>query len=155
MKKSIFNILILLSVFSLTFVACSKDDENETPGTSGKYELVINGNTISKGTSNEIGMAGNEISISKGDEFSILITSVPGTVGNTIDIGTNYASVTILGENLLLSDGSTEMYVGVSGTIKRVSADKITFEGTCADATLLKSYSFSGSVESDVYKMIK
>ncbi|WP_347840663.1 hypothetical protein [uncultured Draconibacterium sp.] len=154
MKKSIFTIAIILSVMSLVFTSCS-DNDDEVPTLDGKYSLVLDGKTVASGETEEVGMVGNAISLSKGEDFGFIISGVPEAVGAEAAIGANGSgvSVSITGKNLL-GNGADELYFSVSGTVKRTSASKVTFEGTCSELGSTTVHTFSGSAESDAYKVI-
>jgi hypothetical protein len=154
MKKTILNIAILLSIFAVLATSCGKDEDDNLPQLEGEYNVAMNGNTVASGKTEEVGMIGNAISLSVGEDFGLLISGVPESVGGEAIIGNgSEASVTITGKNLL-GNGETEMYFSISGTVKRSSASKITFEGTCSDLTGTTVHTFSGTAESDIYKVI-
>ena len=154
MKKSIFTIAILLSIFSVVFTSCSKDDDEMT-SLKGKYNLVLDGKTVASGETEEVGMVGNAISLSLGEDFGILISGVPESVGGVAQIAGNGSatSVSITGKNLL-GNGADELYFSISGTVKRSSGSKITFEGSCSELGSTTVHTFSGSAESNAYKII-
>jgi hypothetical protein len=158
MKKSILTVAIVLSALSVVFTSCKKDkDEDAGPAqTEGTYNVVMDGQTIASGTTIEVGWLGNLITISKGDDFSILVASVPENVGGVFHCDDSYANgtITIMGQNLLLTDGSDEMYFSHSGTVTRESNTKITIEGTCSAMLSTEMHTFNGTVESDVFKLI-
>lgn len=155
MKKSIFTIAILLSIFSVTLNSCSSDDDDDITTLNGKYSLKMDGSTVASGETEEVGMAGNAISLSLGEEFGVLVSGVPESVGGEAQIGDQGTgtSVIISGKNLL-ENGADEMYFSISGTVKRTSASKITFEGTCSDIAGTTVHTFSGTAESNAYKII-
>ena len=154
MKKLILIFAVLFSFLSILITSCNKDDD-PTPHIEGKYHLIIDGNTVADGKTEEVGMVGNAVSISVGEDFGVLIVGVPVTTGETAQIeGADAAcSVSITGKNLL-DDGAGEMYFSVSGTVKRTSGSKITFEGTCSELGSSEVHTFNGYVESDIYKVI-
>lgn len=156
MKRSFFTLAIFVSALSVMFTSCNKDVPDGPDQYGGSYELTMDGNKIAEGDTEEIGMLGNAASVSKGEDFGILLANVPVTVGGTtqLDDEDTGGLVTIMGKNLLLDDSSDEMYFSVSGTIKRVSASKITFEGTCTDFGSETTHTFSGSMESNAFKLI-
>jgi hypothetical protein len=155
MKKSIFRIAILLSAFAIMATSCGKDEEDLPVIHEGKYKVILDGKTVADGKTEEVGMVGNAISISLGESFSVLIAGVPVSVGGEAQIGEDNsdASVSILGKNLL-KNGEDELYFSITGTIKRSTASKITFEGTCSEMGGTTIYTFSGSAESDIFKII-
>ena len=157
MKKAILNIAILVSAFSMVLSSCSKDKDNTSPKITGEYNVVMDGKTIASGNSTEVGFLENLASISEGDNFSILVSSVPVSIGDVMQYNESSSSgtVTIMGKNLLLSDSSDEMYFSISGSIKRESATKISFEGTCSAMLSTVTHTFSGTIESDTYKLIQ
>ena len=155
MKKSIFKIAILLSAFAILVTSCGKDDDEKIPDQlSGKYHLVMDDTTVADGTTEEVGMLGNTVSLSVGEDFGVIIAGVPESIGGTAQIGGqgDGCSVIISGRNLL-SNGTDEMYFSVSGTVKRTSGSKITIEGTCTNLSG-GTHTFNGTAESDAYKII-
>ncbi|MDY0103043.1 MAG: hypothetical protein RBS07_08880 [Lentimicrobium sp.] len=158
MKKSILTIAIALSVLSVVFTSCKKDkDEDVVTGqTEGTYDVKMDGQTIASGSTIEVGWLGNLITIANGDAFSVLVASVPENVGGVFqfDESLSTGTVTIMGQNLLLTDGSDELYFSHSGTVTRESDTKVTFEGTCKAMLSAEVHTFSGTVESDVFKLI-
>ena len=158
MKKSILTIAVAISVLSAVFTSCKKDKNEEVgPGqTEGTYNVMMDGQTIASGSTIEVGWLGNLITISKGDDFSILVASVPENVGGVFQFNDSISTgtVTIMGQNLLLTDGSDELYFSKTGTVIRESNTKITFEGSCSALFSTEMHTFSGTVESDVFKLI-
>jgi hypothetical protein len=156
MKKSILNIAILLSIFSVALISCSKDEDDIPELSSGKYDILMDGQTIASGSSIEVGFLANLASISEGDDFGILVASVPLTTGATyqFDSSNSSGTVTIMGKNLLMTDSSNEMYFSISGSVKRESTTKISFQGVCSDMGSTATHTFSGTIESDAYKLI-
>lgn len=155
MKKSIYTIAFLLSIFSVILSSCGKDDDDMPSQLDGKYHLVMDNNTVADGETEEVGMIGNTISLSMGEDFGILISGVPESVGGVAQIGDDdsVASVVITGKNLL-ENGEDEMYFSISGTVTRTSGSKISFEGTCSKMGDTTIHTFSGTAESDIYKII-
>ncbi len=158
MKKSILTIAIALSALSVVFTSCKKDKDDEVaPGqTEGTYNVIMDGQTIASGSTIEVGLLGNLISIAKGDDFSVLVASVPENVGGVFQYTDSISSgtVSIMGKNLLLSDGSDELYFSHTGTVTRESNTKITFEGSCSALFSTEMHTFSGTVESNAFKLI-
>lgn len=159
MKKSILTIVFVFSALSVVFTSCKKDEvvEPQPVGqTEGTYNVKMDGETIASGTTLEVGWLGNLITISNGDDFSILVSSVPENVGGVFEFNDSYSSgtVTIMGKNLLLSDESDEMYFSHSGFVKRESDTKVSFEGSCKAMLSTDTHTFSGTLESDVFKLI-
>lgn len=155
MKKNLLSIAILLGVSGLMFTSCEKTiADDETWG--GTYEIVINGKVVAEGETEEVGMVFNVISMSKGEDFSVLVSGVPESSGDEtkIDEDASEGSVTIMGMNLLEEDGTEEMYFSADGTIKRASGSKVTFEGTCTTLTDQTPIPFSGTLESKAFKLI-
>lgn len=154
MKKSIFKIAILLSVFAVLVTACGEDDipEQELDGT---YTVKMDGKTIASGTTIEVGWLETLASMSEGEDFTVLVASVPEETGGvyTFDSSNATGTVTIMGKNLLLTDGSDELYFSASGSVTRVSTTKISFEGTCSAMMSSEIHTFSGTLESDVFKI--
>lgn len=154
MKKSILKIAILLSVFAVLVTACGEDDipEQELDGT---YTVKMDGKTIASGTTIEVGWLETLASMSEGEDFTVLVASVPEETGGvyTFDSSNATGTVTIMGKNLLLTDGSDELYFSASGSVTRVSTTKISFEGTCSAMMSSEIHTFSGTLESDVFKI--
>jgi hypothetical protein len=156
MKKTFFTIAVLLATFSILLTSSCKDDDPPTvPETSGTFEVIMDGNSVGGGTSNEVGLVGSTLTIGQGDDIGVILSSVPITVGETLDIDNSNRTVSILGKNLLLSDGSEELYFGIDGTITRVSNTKFSFEGNCKALMGTTTHTFSGYMESDVYKGVE
>jgi hypothetical protein len=155
MKKSIYVLVVLMCVFSVSLNSCSKDDDGDIITLDGKYTLVMDGTTVATGETEEVGMVGNAISLSLGEDFGFIVAGVPETVGDEAEIGAQGSgvSVSITGKNLLKS-GDDEMYFSISGTVKRTSSSKITFEGTCTEFGSTTVHTFNGSAESAAYKII-
>lgn len=155
MKKSIFTIAVILSALTLVLSSCSNDDDNDITTLDGKYKLTLDGKTVADGTTEEVGMVGNAISLSLGDDFGFIVSGVPESVGGEAQIGEQGSgvSVSITGKNLL-KNGEDELYFSISGTVKRTSASKITFEGSCSELGSTTVHTFSGSAESNAYKII-
>jgi hypothetical protein len=161
MKNSILAIGIL-TCMCLLFASCSNDSDPKPDLKTGKYEVKMDGKTIATGKNGDIGFVkGGEdgawvASISKGEEISILISSVPTKVGNSVAIDGSDVTVAISGT---LAGGSfLTPVVGASGSITRVSDSKITFTCTCkdlADWVDGPTYSFEGSIASEAYKILK
>lgn len=156
MKKSILKIAILISIFSVLLSSCGKDeiDTPETP--EGKYTVKMDGKTIATGTTIEVGWLENLATVSEGDDFSILVGAIPTETGGItqFDESNSTGTVTIMGKNLLLTDESDEIYFSNSGSVKRESSTKISFEGTCKAMLSTTSHTFSGTIESDAFKLI-
>ncbi len=163
MKTSIFTIAILLSIFTVALSSCKKDEDNSptTTEVSGNYKLLMNGNVVAEGTSTtKVMMLDNMVNLGgTGSELVVTITNVPVSIGGTIEIKASSGSdgkncqVTFSGTNLL-QNGADEIYWGVSGTVTRTSATKISFDGICKeDASGTITHTFNGSVESDAYKV--
>lgn len=156
MKKSILAIAIILGAASTLLTSCNKDEVDPLDQWGGSYELYMDGKVIAEGDTDEIGMLGNAASVSNGEEFGILLANVPLSAGGVTNIDDSEESgmVSITGKNLLLDDGSDEMYFAISGTIKRESATTITFEGTCSSLGDATEHTYSGSMESNAFKLI-
>jgi hypothetical protein len=155
MKKSFLAITFSLSIFSLMISSCSKDSEDiNNIEYSGTYILTMDNTKVAEGTTPGVGMLGNNISLSEGEDLGIALFAVPSTVGETYNIDDNNNSpITITGKNLLLNDSSVEYYLSVSGSITRVSSTKFSFQGVCEDLSGT-THSFDGEIESDVFKLI-
>lgn len=149
-------VIASLLLVILLLGSCSDDDDRQN-SIVGKYELYLDGNLCAEGTTSEVGIIDNTISLSKGEVITILLVGIPQTVGESIQTS-GYAtqgSVSITGKNLLLNDNSTELYMSVSGTVTRESGSKISFEGICSTpGNSNVTHTFSGSLESDAYKVI-
>ena len=156
MKKSILAIAIFLGAASTIMTSCNKDEVDPIDQWGGSYELFIDGKVIAEGDTDEIGLLGNLASVSDGEDFGILVANVPLSAGGVTNIDDTDESgvVTITGQNMLLDDGSDELYFSISGTIKRESDTTITFEGTCASLGDATTHTFSGSMESKAFKLI-
>ena len=156
MRKSILAIVIMLGLASTLLTSCNKDEGDPLDQLGGSYELLMDGKVIAEGDTDEIGLLGNAASAYDGESFGILLANVPLSAGGetTIDDTEESGMVSITGRNLLLDDGSDELYFAVSGTIKRESATTITFEGSCASLGDTTTHTFSGSMESKAFKLI-
>jgi len=158
MKKSIFKIAILFSLFGVVLTSCKEDNDDSTPVStdpSGTYQLLMDGNTVAEGTSTiKVMMFDNTVNLGgSGSDFVITITNVPVSIGGAVAIGSRDKSqLSIQGKNLLES-GTDEIYWAMSGTVTRTSASKISFEGTCRTDPTAVVHTFSGYVESDAYKV--
>ena len=162
MKKLFFTIGILFSLFSAGLSSCSKDDSAPVSSDpSGTYKLVMNGNTVAEGTStNKVMLYGTTVNMGgTGSELVVTITNVPVSIGGSIEIKASSGSdgkncqVTLSGTDLI-KNGEDEIYWGISGTVTRTSATKISFTGICKeDASATITHSFEGYVESDAYKV--
>jgi hypothetical protein len=153
MKKSIFKIAVLLSVFAFLTTSCNKDDELPSQ-LEGKYKVTMDGKTVADSKTEEVGMLGNAITLSLGEDFSIIISGVPVSVGDVAQIGDDTGTSVIISGKNLLKTGEDEIYFSISGTVKRSSASKISFEGTCSEMGSSTVHTFSGTGESDAFKII-
>ena len=156
MKKSILTIAIVLSALSVVFTSCKKDEVADPGQIEGTYKVIIDGKTIASGSTIEVGWLGNLATVSKGDEFSVIVSSIPVNVGDVFHCDDTYAngSVTIMGQNILLTDGSDEMYFSHAGSVTRETSTKVSFEGTCKAMLSNETHTFSGTIESDIFKEI-
>ncbi len=159
MKKAFLKTTVLLTALLLLLGSCSKKSDNNpvTPGQlGGKFKLVINDVLIAEETTEKVGMMGNLISVARDESLNIIIANVPHTVGGEITISDDEdaASVSISGTNILNNDGSDEVFFSISGTIKRESDIKVTFQGTCSRFGDAQLYSFSGYAESEAFEVI-
>jgi len=154
MKKSILKIAILLSAFAIMATSCGKDDAEIPTQLGGEYKVSMDGATVVSSKTEEVGMLGNTITLSSGEQFSIIIAGVPESVGNVAQIGDDTGTSVIISGKNLLGNGEDEMYFSISGTVKRNSASKISFEGTCSDIGGTIVHTFSGTGESDAFKII-
>ena len=154
MKKSIFTIAILLSIFSVVFTSCNKDDDDPVvDDLTGRFEFKIDGVMSKSGTSAEIGFLPNEqgnyedlITIGN-DEISIVVSGIPRTTGGTVNIDGGDPGISIV--------VGQDLYTTVSGTLTRTSASKISFNGKCAKLLESQEYTITGYVDSDAWKVIK
>lgn len=168
--KNLFFKLSLIVALSLSVLACEKDDDDngiptgtQTEQLSGTYKLYMDGNLVSEGSTNEVGMIqnneqafANTISMSKGEAVSLLINGFSLVSGQEVTITEGSGpGLSITGKNLLLTDSSDELYFAKTGTLTRTSGSKISFEGTCKGLMSQDSHTFSGYVESEAYKAIK
>ncbi|WP_282015060.1 hypothetical protein [Marinifilum flexuosum] len=159
MKRSIKYLSLLIIVFA--FVACDKDDDTISVIKTGSYSLKMNGEIIAEGYDADVGYAeGGEgsvsVSISKDEEVSVLISSVPIEIGSSVAIDGSDVTVSVLGN--LVGGSYLTPVVDASGTITRVSDSKFTFVCTCkdlADWVDGPTYEFEGTIESSAYKMVK
>lgn len=159
MKKSLFTLAIFLGALSLMLTSCDKDPLDMDPDEwGGSYKIVLDGKVVAEGDTEEIGLLFNIATVGNGDALNVLVAGVPGSVGGVsqIEDDDNEAegAVTIMGINLLKDDGSDEMYFSASGSIKRESTSKITFEGICTSIDSLEPINFSGTIESKAFKLI-
>ncbi len=155
MKKSIFKIAILLSAFAIMVTSCGKDEVSVPDQPEGKYTVKMDGKTIATGTTIDVGWLGNLATIGGEDDFTLIVASVPTETGGVFSFDASDASgtVSIMGKNLLLTDGTDELYFSSIGTVKRESKTKISFEGTCSAMMSSEMHTFSGTLESDAYKI--
>lgn len=156
MRKTIFTIAILFSIFSVVLTSCNKDDDDPViTELNGTYNLVMDGNAVAEGTSTEVGMLNNNVSMNVGSDFGMLISNVPESVGGVVVLGDadTESIISITGKNMLGS-GTDEMYFSLSGTVTRTSTSKITFEGIVRENATNVEHTFSGYVESEAYKII-
>jgi hypothetical protein len=154
------NLKVLVMLFlaaSLLSTGCKKDDDDtpQAPDLTGTFEVYMDNDKVGGGTSNEVGLVSATITIGQGEDISLIISSVPLSVGETLDIDGSNRTVSIMGKNLLLTDGSEELYFAIDGTITRVSNTKFSFEGTCSAFGGTTVHTFSGYAESDVYKGVE
>jgi len=156
MKKSILAIAIILGAASTVLTSCNKEEVDPVDQWGGSYELLMDGKVIAEADTDEIGLLGNLASVSDGEGFAILVANVPLSAGGetSIDDTEESGMVTITGKNMLLDDGSDELYFSISGTIKRESTTTISFEGTCTSFDDATTHTFSGSMESKAFKLI-
>ncbi len=135
--------------------SCSKNDDIVPDQADGKYTVKMDGKTIASGTTLEVGWIGTIATMSEGDDFSVIVASIPTETGDVynFDSSSSTGTVSIMGINLLLSDGSDEMYFSVTGFVKRDSKTKISFEGTCTALMSSEVHTFSGTLESDAFKI--
>lgn len=150
---------VLLTTLLLVLGSCSKksDDNPVTPGQlGGKFKLVINDVLIAEETTDEVGMLGDLISVARDEYLTILIGNVPTEIGAESAIGEGDAagSVSVSGRNILNTNNEDEVFFAISGTIKRVSASRFSFEGTCSRFGDAQLYTFSGYAESEAFKVI-
>jgi len=158
MRKTILTIVILFSIFSVVLTSCKKDDDDDPQDIielNGTYKLVMDANTVAEGTSTEVGMLNNNVSMGKNQDFGIIISNVPESVGGIVVLGDGDTEsiISITGMNIL-GNGTNEMYFSLSGTVTRTSTSRITFEGTCRENASLLEHTFSGYVEADAFKII-
>ena len=66
----------------------------------------------------------------------------------------NWRKISRISGNNLIKNGEDKIYWGISGTVTRTSATKISFTGVCKeDASATITHTFEGYIESDVYKV--
>lgn len=145
-----------MGALSLMLTSCVKDILPDGDDWGGTYELILDGEVVKSGSTEQVGLLGNLASVSEGDDFGLLVANVPGTKGGVtqIDDGDDSGVVTITGRNLLKDDGSDELYISMSGSITRATSTKITFEGTITSFEDVDSHTFSGTMESNAFKLI-
>lgn len=145
-----------MGALSLMLTSCVKDILPDEDDWGGTYELMIDGEVVKSGSTEQVGLLGNLASVSEGDDFGLLVANVPGTKGGVTNIDDSDESglVTITGRDLLKDDGSDELYLSMSGSITRASSSKITFEGTITSLDDVSSHTFSGTLESNAFKLI-
>lgn len=156
MKRTFLAITVFLGTMSLMLTSCTKDILDEDGEWGGTYELLIDGEVVKEGSTEEVGMIANLASVYDGESFGVLVANVPGSNGDKtqIDDSEEGGAVTITGRNIIKEDGSDEMYISASGTITRVSSSKITFEGTIVSLDDLSTHTFSGTIESNAFKLM-
>lgn len=156
MKKSILLFAFFLGTFSLVLTSCDKDILTDDGQWGGTYELIIDGKVVKEGSTEEVGMLGNLASVSNGESFGLLVANVPGSNGDVTQIEDEDEGglITITGRNILKDDGSDELYLSASGSIKRESSSKISFEGTLTSLEDLEIHTFSGTIESNAFKLM-
>lgn len=160
MKKSIFKIVLLFSLFSLVLNSCSKDDDSSLGSSdqSGTYQIIMDENVVAEGTSTKMVLLyENTLNLGgSGSDFGITITKVPENIDVSADINLSSSAncqLTMSAVNMLGS-GEDETYWALTGTVTRTSATEISFEATCQiDATGEVQYTFSGTVESEAFKV--
>ena len=118
MRKSIFNIAIILSMFSVVLSSCSKDDDSlpELDKFNASFTMTYDDVTYTKVEENSLILAGGNIGVAGADEnpFTLIISGV-GAEGTTTNIDGVSGSV-------LLDFGAAvgkEGFVASGGTIKR------------------------------------
>ncbi len=163
------KLMIMAIILPIAFMSCGSDDDNTPsgPGVPGgdsdietaTYELYIDGTKVKSGTTKEIGMLPGEggvftdpITVSEGDEISILISGVPAD-GATSVIEGSMTTVVITG-NIINNSESENTLMAISGTIKRSSSSKIEFEGKATKFPSMTTHSFTGFVKSDAFKKL-
>ena len=166
MKKTIFTIAVILSVFSLTFISCDNEDKEPLVPT-GSFEIYLDGTQIAKASSlyvdfeytkDEVEMIGSMRSGSKSDiwigpykNLTVRVSQIPREVGESIDI--KYQ-----GGVEIEYDGIVELET-YEGTMTRESASKVSFNGLCGEPNFNPSgqplIKITGFIESDYIKQIK
>jgi len=157
MKKSLLTTAIFLGALSVMLTSCVKDILDVDDQWGGTYELYMDGELIIEGSTEQVGMMGYTASVSNDEEFSLLVGNVPSSKGDVTHIEDEDEGglVTIIGRNLLKDDSSDEMYMSISGTIKRKSSTEITFEGICTSFEEVDvTHTFSGTLESNAFKLM-
>lgn len=147
MNKLLLLIVVLFASFTI-FTSCDKD-LGDIGAITGKYKLSMNGKVVAEGSSEEVGKLLLTLTINDGEDFGIVIIGAPAGVGSEVNLDGSNSSITIVGKNIL-GDGSDELYVSSSGKLKRISSDKISFEGKCMDISGTE-YDYSGYVESKIF----
>ena len=160
MKKSLFTIVILFSLFSLGLSSCDnkESDDPTTPGiegdASGTYKVILDDNVVIEGTATKIIFYAGELQLQNSDaDLTITLNHIPDPIGgaNSFSEGGLEASQFIVSGPNLLGSGEDETYYAFTGAVTRTSATKISFEGTCGASPSAEQHTFSGSLESDAY----
>ncbi len=152
MKKTIFTIAILFSIFSVALTSCKKDDdtENTDPAVlTGNYEVFIDGSELKKEVDVAVGLIkdndGNYVNnVSMG---VLLISGFPRTVGADVTMETNSDP------GVIITSG-VDSYYSNFGTLTRTSASKISFNGICTRLGEIQEYTITGFVESEALEDI-
>lgn len=163
MRKSIFTIAIVFSLFSFVFTSCNIDDVitevAEDTFLKGSYEVLIDGETLTEETKiaailgkDDAGNPTNYIfvgSFTVDDVLSsgLTVGGFPRTVGEVAVIDNDKVVVALTFNDLI--------YLAYSGTITRTSTNKVLFNGKCLHPSTLEESTFSGYLESENIKQIK
>ena len=164
------KLMLLAVILPFVLISCGDDDDDNPSGTgtpdteSATYEFYIDGSKVKSGTNGAPGMLKdntgkyNAISVHEvpdSESFGIILSGIPLPVGEITNLDSATSSVSMVGKNLLKDTGSSEVYLAMSGFIKRVSDTKFEFEGTFMDMTTVTSHTFKGFIESDAYEIVK
>lgn len=160
MKKSVFTLAVLLSFIALMFSSCEKaipDPTKEPEQYGGTYKVYLDNKIVGEGSTEEVGLMADLVTMADGNNFSVIVAEVPVEVGEIADLNDalDEAGVIIGGIGLKYTADSEEYYFSTSGQIKRDSKTKISFEGYCVYGMNLDSLSFKGVLESEAFKLIK
>ncbi len=156
MKKTIFTITLLISIFSVSLISCNKDDDDpqDTIIESGTYQLVFEGITATEVVGNisvcEDGyflIAGKTpngkslaINMSKIATGQTLLFCTEDEIENCIENGGCSLSITALQNN----------YYSISGTATRTSEKTLTASGNLRKPASIEEIPFTLEVTAGI-----